>query len=69
MPWNLALAGLIGLSLLFTRVTLGAEGVMAHAHHIEMPICEAVDAVLGRGADLDAAIAGLLARPIGTEAD
>jgi nucleoside-diphosphate-sugar epimerase len=34
LPWNLALAGLIGLSLLFTRVTLGAEGGMAHAHHI-----------------------------------
>lgn len=34
LPWNLALAGLIGLSLLFTRVTLGAEGALAHAHHI-----------------------------------
>lgn len=34
LPWNLALAGVIGLSLLFTRVTLGAEGDMAHAHHI-----------------------------------
>jgi len=34
LPWNLALAGLIGLSLLFTRVTLGAEGTLADAHHI-----------------------------------
>lgn len=34
LPWNLALAGMIGLSLLFTRVTLGAEGSLAHAHHI-----------------------------------
>ena len=34
LPWNLALAGLIGLSLLFTRVTLGADGSLAHAHHI-----------------------------------
>ena len=34
LPWNLALAGLIGLSLLFTRVTLGAEGGLADAHHI-----------------------------------
>jgi nucleoside-diphosphate-sugar epimerase len=34
LPWNLGLAGLIGLSLLFTRVTLGAEGAMADAHHI-----------------------------------
>ena len=34
LPWNLAFAGLIGLSLLFTRVTLGVEGGMADAHHI-----------------------------------
>ena len=34
LPWNLALAGVIGLSLLFTRVTLGAEGSLADAHHI-----------------------------------
>ncbi len=34
LPWNLALAGVIGLSLLFTRVTLGADGSLAHAHHI-----------------------------------
>jgi hypothetical protein len=34
LPWNLALAGLLGLSLLFTRVTLGAAGSLADAHHI-----------------------------------
>jgi nucleoside-diphosphate-sugar epimerase len=34
LPWNLAVAGMLGLALLFTRVTLGAEGSMAHAHHI-----------------------------------
>ena len=34
LPWNLALAGLIGLSLLFTRVTLGAEAGLADAQHI-----------------------------------
>ena len=34
LPWNLALAGLIGVSLLFTRVTLGAAGSLADAHHI-----------------------------------
>lgn len=34
LPWNLALAGLIGLSLLFTRVTLGAQAGLADAHHI-----------------------------------
>ena len=35
---------------------------------IEMPIVEAVDAVLNRGEDLGAAIDGLLARPLRTEA-
>lgn len=34
LPWNLALAALIGLSLMFTRLTLDVEGNMAHAHHI-----------------------------------
>ena len=34
LPWNLALAGVVGMSLLFTRVTLGAEGALADAHHL-----------------------------------
>jgi nucleoside-diphosphate-sugar epimerase len=34
LPWNLALAALIGLSLLFTRQWLGAEGTLAHTHHV-----------------------------------
>jgi len=34
---------------------------------IDMPICAAVDAVLHHGADLDATIAGLLARPLRAE--
>jgi hypothetical protein len=34
LPWNLALSGLIGLSLLFTRITLGAEGSMANSDHL-----------------------------------
>ena len=34
LPWNLALAVLVGLWLLFTRVTLGAEGAMANADHL-----------------------------------
>ena len=34
LPWNLALAGVIGLWLLFTRVTLGVDGSLADAHHI-----------------------------------
>lgn len=34
LPWNLALAGLVALSLLFTRVLLGADGALANAHHL-----------------------------------
>lgn len=34
LPWNLALAGLVALSLLFTRLTFGAEGTMADADHV-----------------------------------
>lgn len=34
LPWNLLLAGAIGLSFLFTRLTLGAEGTMADADHL-----------------------------------
>ncbi|MFC3079690.1 vitamin K epoxide reductase family protein [Phenylobacterium terrae] len=34
LPWNLALAALIGVWLMFTRLTLGAEGGMADADHL-----------------------------------
>ena len=34
LPWNLALTALIGLSLMFTRITLGADGSLANAHHV-----------------------------------
>ena len=34
LPWNLAMATLIGLSLLFTRLTFGATGSMANADHL-----------------------------------
>jgi len=34
LPWNLTLVGLVALSLLFTRVTLGADGSTANAHHL-----------------------------------
>ncbi|MFO1081393.1 MAG: NAD(P)H-dependent glycerol-3-phosphate dehydrogenase [Reyranellaceae bacterium] len=46
-----------------------APAVLARAARqgIEMPICAAVDAILHRGADLDAAIRGLLARPLRRE--
>lgn len=33
LPWNLALAGVIALSLLFTRLSFGAQGAMADADH------------------------------------
>lgn len=34
LPWNLGLCILIGIWLMFTRVTLGAEGWMANADHL-----------------------------------
>ena len=34
MPWNLALSGLIGVWLMFTRLTLGTAGDMANADHL-----------------------------------
>jgi hypothetical protein len=34
LPWNLALAGLIGLLLLFSRLTIDAEPDLANAHHV-----------------------------------
>lgn len=34
LSWNLALAALIGLVLLFTRVLVGAEGIAADTHHV-----------------------------------
>lgn len=34
LPWNLALSALIGVWLMFTRLTLGAEGAMANADHL-----------------------------------
>lgn len=34
LPWNLVVAGLIGGSLLFTRLSFGADGAMAHSDHV-----------------------------------
>ena len=34
LPWNLGLAALIGLALLFTRLWPGVDGNLAHAHHL-----------------------------------
>jgi glycerol-3-phosphate dehydrogenase (NAD(P)+) len=45
----------------------GAVVALAARHGVEMPISAAVDAVLNREADMDLAIAGLLARPISSE--
>jgi len=48
-----------------------APAVLARAAKlgIEMPICTAVDAILHKGADLDATIRGLLARPLRREGE
>jgi len=45
LPWNLALSGLIGLSLLFTRITLGAEGGLANSEHLIGSLVLAVTAL------------------------
>jgi nucleoside-diphosphate-sugar epimerase/uncharacterized membrane protein len=34
LPWNLALCAAIGVWLMFTRLTLGSEDMIAHAHHV-----------------------------------
>jgi glycerol-3-phosphate dehydrogenase (NAD(P)+) len=44
-----------------------AVAALAQRLKVEMPIVAAVDALLHRGADIDAAIAGLLARPFRSE--
>ncbi len=44
--------------------TAAAARALAHKHGVDMPIVEAVDAVLNRKADIDTTIAGLLARPL-----
>ena len=48
-----------------------APAVLARATRlgIEMPICSAVDAILHKGADLDQAVRGLLARPLRREGE
>ncbi|MFY9287385.1 MAG: NAD(P)H-dependent glycerol-3-phosphate dehydrogenase [Alphaproteobacteria bacterium] len=47
--------------------TASAALALAKKLKIEMPIVEAVDAVLNRKADIDTAIAGLMARPLKAE--
>lgn len=47
--------------------TAAAVVGLARALDVDMPICQSVDAVLNHGADFDATIAALLARPFKTE--
>ena len=51
------------------EATAPAVRARATRHGIEMPICTAVDAILHEGADLDATIRGLLARPLRREGE
>jgi glycerol-3-phosphate dehydrogenase (NAD(P)+) len=47
--------------------TAPAVVALARSKGVEMPICEAVDAIVTGGADVDETIAGLLARPFRDE--
>jgi glycerol-3-phosphate dehydrogenase (NAD(P)+) len=44
-----------------------AIAALADRHRVDMPICKAVAAILSGQADVDAAIAGLLSRPLKSE--
>ncbi len=65
-----ALETILGARRAVTEGVATAPGVvaLAHRHGVEMPICEAVDAVLSGRLDVDAAIEALLARPFKPEA-
>jgi glycerol-3-phosphate dehydrogenase (NAD(P)+) len=64
------LADLLGArrSVVEGVATAAAVAALASERGIDMPIATAVDAVLHRGADLDATIAGLMSRPLKEEA-
>jgi glycerol-3-phosphate dehydrogenase (NAD(P)+) len=47
--------------------TAAAVVELAGRHGVDLPICRAVDAILNRGADIDATITALLTRPFRTE--
>jgi glycerol-3-phosphate dehydrogenase (NAD(P)+) len=47
--------------------TAAAVAELARRHQVDMPICQAVDAVLNLQADLDSIIDGLLRRPLNIE--
>lgn len=77
---NFSLGAALGRGVPLRRIVEGrisvAEGVdsaeavcaLAGRLGVDMPICRAVDAVLNHGADIDATIAALLARPPKAEA-
>jgi glycerol-3-phosphate dehydrogenase (NAD(P)+) len=77
---NFSLGAALGRGVPLRRIVEArisvAEGVdsaeavcqLADRLGIDMPICRAVDAVLNHGADIDATIAALLARPPRAEA-
>ena len=65
-----ALADILGARSVVTEGVATAPAVVALArrHGVDMPICEAVAAVLSGALSVDAAIAALLARPFKAEA-
>ena len=64
-----SLAEILGARRSVAEGVFSAEAVMglAHRHGVDMPICEAADAVLNRGQTVDEVIHALLSRPFRAE--
>ncbi|MEO1038756.1 MAG: NAD(P)H-dependent glycerol-3-phosphate dehydrogenase [Pseudomonadota bacterium] len=64
-----ALGEILSARIAVTEGVASAPAVvaLARSHHVEMPICEAVAAVLSGALSVDAAIEALLARPFTSE--
>lgn len=64
-----ALADILGARRSVAEGVYTAKAVvdLAAAKGVDMPICQAVDAILNHGADLDATIGGLMTRPFKAE--
>ncbi len=64
-----ALADILGARRSVAEGVYTAKAVvgLAAAKGVDMPICQAVDAILNHGADLDATIGALMTRPFKTE--